>query len=351
LEDTPEAPLREPDHSAKTSENGDDGKARRHLAPSSSVVANTAIGICLVSLSYLLYANGVSPPQASTVHGDGTLYVGDPAIQARLSVEVYPDEEAISGSKVLVDLDFLSQRQVSTVKWALVLTGDACFVEQGQCVDHTYANMTTGLPQGARVTVTEIGQTPFSGNKKDEVAQIIYGQTKMDTAGGRAGNSRIAGFVKGTVADTSNQTWNLRLPSYGRLNVPPLFTFPARPGAIDLSIPGSWHRPEAFEVDVQVDSPGTDARHRIDSSSPPLLDPSRLRWQSGESVLGVVQRTDLAQEAKQQSNIFVLGALVGAGASLVLVLLQWALERAFSFAAVRASHLSRAFQGRPKRSR
>jgi hypothetical protein len=200
------------------------------------------------------------------------------------------------------------------------------------------------------VALVRIGQPPFRANPKNYRAQIIYGTTKMDKAGGHAGASTLAGYIKATVVTSAGPDWDLTLPSYGRLPVSPLFDFPDRPGALDLSVPGNWHRPRVFEVDVSVNSPGNDSGHRVDVASPPLADPLFLRWQSGESVRGVIQRTDLNLQARQQILIFALGAVVGAAAALVLDLFQWGLGGIFGATASRASRSWRGVRSKPARA-
>jgi hypothetical protein len=144
--------------------------------------------------------------------------------------------------------------------------------------------------------------------------------------------------------------WDMTLPSYGRLAESPIFKFPDRPGALDLSIPGAWYQPTTFEVDVAVQSPANDSSHRVDVASPPLADPQFLQWQSSESVRGVVQRTDLNAAAHQQILIFVLGAVVGAGAPLVLLIFQWPFEGALDTIVSRASRSSRGAQAKRART-
>ena len=329
----------------------DEGKRKdgRRFIPSSSTVAAFFLGTALLVLSAELYSNVVSPTRAPIVPGHAELYVQDPAVTADLSV-TFPLKSRHGESEVVVGLTFTSARQVPGVSWALVMSGDACFAERGECIGSVNDTTSTFLPQGAKVVLVRIGQPPFSANPKNSLAQIIYGTTKMDKTGGHSGASLLVGYIKAAVVTSAGPDWDLTLPSYGRLPVSPLFDFPNRPGALDLSIPGHWRRPGIFEVDVSVNSPGNDSGHRVDVASPPLADPLFLRWQSGESVRGVIQRTDLSLQARQQILIFALGAVVGAAASLVLSLFQWGLDGIFGATASRAWRSWRAVRSKLTRA-
>jgi hypothetical protein len=251
-------------------------------------------------------------------------------------------------SQVVINLSFFSK--VKSVSWALAMYGDACLAERGSCLGSVDSATSTTLPPGARLAIVKIAATPFSANPKETSAQVIYGTTDLVTPVGRAGASIIRGHIKATVVNSSGPNWDLTLPSYGRLAESPIFDFPNRPGALDLSVPGAWHRPNVFEVDVTVASPANDSNHHVDVASPPLADPQFLKWQSGESVRGIVQRTDLNAAAHQQILIFALGAVVGAGASLVLLIFQWPLERAYAAIVSRALPPSRAARAKRKRA-
>lgn len=324
-------------------------KASRPFIPSSSTVAAFFLGAVLLVVGAELYSNVVSPSRAPIVPGRAELYVQDPAVTADLSV-TFPLKTRQGESEVEIGLVFTSARQVPVVSWALVMSGDACFAERGECISHINGTTSTFLPPGAKVAIVRIGQPPFSANPKNSSAQIVYGTTKMDKTGGHSGSSLVVGYIKAAVVTSAGPDWDLTLPSYGRLPVSPLFDFPNRPGALDLSIPGHWHRPGIFEVDVSVNSPGNDSGHRVDVASPPLADPLFLRWQSGESVRGVIQRTDLNLQARQQILIFALGAVVGAAAALVLDLFQWAFAGVFGVTASRASRSWRAVRSKLTRA-
>jgi hypothetical protein len=237
---------------------------------------------------------------------------------------------------VSIDLVFRSARQVADVAWALVMGGDACFAEHRRCVGSVNDTTTTFLPPGAKLALVRIGQPPFRANPKTSRAQIVYGVTKMDKSDGHLGASNLTGYIQAAVVTQSGPNWDLTLPSYGRLPVSPLFDFPQRPGALNLSIPGTWRRPGRFQVNVTVDSPGTDSNHQVNVASPPLTDPLVLHWESGEAVRGVIQRTDLHLQARQQILVFALGAVVGAAASLVLALFEWGLGGIFGLTTSRA---------------
>lgn len=326
----------------------DSRSAKRRLVPSSRTVASTVLGVGLVAACFWLYQGAVQPPRSSTARGEGTLYVQDPAVVAQLSVRFLPDDHAQPGSKVSVDLTFTSQRQIASVAWAFVLTDDACLSAGGRCLTRPTSDV--ALPEGAALTATQLGRPPLSANPRTTPSQIIRGTTKMDTGDGHVGVSIITGRIRGDVAVQSGETWNLRLPGYGRLAQSPALNFADQPGALDLGVPGVWRRPTRFEVDVEVDSPANDATHRVDNASPPLPDPSVLQWQSADSVRTIVQRTDLQREANQQVAIFVLGAAVGAGAALVLGFFEWGLGGVFSLITARASRSSRAAQEKPARA-
>jgi hypothetical protein len=326
---------------------GEGGEPAGHrLIPSSATVAAFVLGAALLVVSAEVYSSLVSPARAPIVPGHAELYVQDPSVLTDLSVRFPLGTGRQADSRVSVDVAFTSARQVPSVAWALVMTGDSCFAEHGRCIAGGREAGGAFLPQGARLVMARVGQPPFSANPRNSLVQIVYGTTKMDAAGGHQGASSLSGYIQAAVVADSGPNWDLTLPSYGRLPVSPLFDFPNRPGALDLAIPGTWHRPAAFEVNVSVGSPGNDSHHRVDVASPPLADPLFLRWQSGEAVRGVVQRTDLDAEARQQIIIFTLGAIVGAGAALLLGLFEWGLGGAFGFIAGQASRSWRAVRGK-----
>lgn len=320
------------------------------LVPPARVLSAFLVGAILLVASAKLYSNIVSPTQAPIVPGTAQLYVTNPAVATELDV-AFPMASGKDGdSQVVINIAFLGNSRAKSVSWALVMYGDACLAEEGKCLRSADQAESTTLPPGAQVTIVKIAQTPFTANPKNTLAQIIYGTTYFLTPVGRAGASIIKGHIKATVVNSSGPDWNMTLPSYGRLAESPLFEFPSRPGALDLSIPGDWHQPTTFEVDIAVHSPGNDSNHHVDVASPPLADPQFLEWQSSESVRGVVQRTDLNAAAHQQILIFLLGAIVGAGAPLVLLIFQWPIEGAFDVIASRASRSSRGAQAKRART-
>ena len=344
----PAAPERRPAEAAAEERRGPD---KRRFVPSPSVSSAFLVGAILLVASARLYSDIVRPTQAPIVPGTTQLYVTNPAVATELDV-VFPMASGKDGdSQITVNIAFLGNGHAKSVSWALVMYGDACLAEEGRCLSSADQAQSTTLPPGARVTIAKIAQTPFSANLKNTVAQIIYGTTYFVTPVGRAGASIIKGHIKATVVDRSGPNWDMTLPSYGRLAESPIFKFPDRPGALDLSIPGDWYQPTTFEVDVAVHSPGNDSNHHVDVASPPLADPQFLEWQSPESVRGVVQRTDLNAAAHQQILIFVLGAVVGAGAPLVLLIFQWPIEGAFRTIASGASRSSRDAQAKRARNR
>jgi hypothetical protein len=322
---------------------------KRRFIPSAMTMASLLLGIALLVIAFVLYSNIVSPAKAPIVPGQAELYVRDPSIPSHLSVYFPLNSENNSGSEVSISLIFTSAREVPDVAWALVISGDACFAEHGECISSASTALSTFLPEGAKVALVREGQPPFKANPKDSLVQVIYGTTKMDKSNGHAGESSLTGFIKASVVVQSGPSWDLTLPSYGRLAASPLFDFPNRPGALDLSIPGDWHRPTIFEVDVTANSPGNDSNHHVDVASPPLTDPLFLRWDSGESIRGVVQRTDLRLQARQQDLVFALGAIVGAAASLVLFFFQWGLAGVLDSTASLASRSWRAARSKMRR--
>jgi len=326
------------------------GPDKPRFVPSAKGSSAFLVGAILLVASAKLYSNIVSHTQAPIVPGTAQLYVSNPAVATELGVVFPMGPERNGDSQIVINIAFLGNGRAKSVSWALVMYGDACLAEEGKCLSRADQAESTTLPPGARVTIAKIAQTPFSANPKNTLAQIIYGTTYFLTPVGWAGASIIKGHIKATVVNSSGPDWDMTLPSYGRLAESPIFKFPDRPGALDLSIPGGWYQPATFEVDVAVQSPGNDSNHHVDVASPPLADPQFLKWQSSESVRGVVQRADLNAAAHQQILIFLLGAVVGAGAPLVLLIFQWPIEGAFGAIVSRASRSSRGAQTRRPRT-
>jgi len=323
---------------------------KRWFIPPATAASGFLLGAALLLTSAKLYSDLVSPSQAPIVPGHAELYVTNPAVTTYLGVNFPMKSGKYGDSQVIIDLAFYNNHHhAQSVTWALVMYGDSCLAEQGTCIRSAGEASNTTLPPGSQVTMAKIGQTPFSGNPKNTVAQIIYGTTYFTTPVGRAGAAIIQGHIAATVVNSSGPEWDMTLPSYGRLQESTIFAFPNRPGALNLSIPGHWYRPATFQVNVNVNSPGNDSNHRVDLAFPSLANPQLLEWQSGESVRGVVQRTDLNAAANQQILIFVLGAIVGAGTSMLLLIFQWPIEGAFAAIVLRALRPSRA--ARAKRVR
>jgi hypothetical protein len=237
--------------------------------PPTKVSSAFLIGAVLLVASAELYSNIVSPTQAPIVPGNVQLYVTNPAVATQLGV-VFPMASGKDGdSQVIINIAFLGNGHAKSVSWALVMYGDACLAEKGKCLSSVSQAERTALPPGAQVAAVKIAQTPFSANPKNTRAQIIYGTTYLLTPVGWAGASIIKGHIKATTVNSSGPDWDMTLPSYGRLAESPLFKFPHRPGALNLSIPGDWYQPTTFEVDVAVQSPGNDSSHHVEVASPP----------------------------------------------------------------------------------
>jgi hypothetical protein len=289
------------------------------------IVTQMVLGIIFVYGSFSIYTQFLRPPQPPRVTSTVQMYISDPSIPAFLNVGFSQAGSASDRTPVRIALSFIGPQRVPSVAWALVFYGDACIAERGACLRSAASATDTQLPPGAQVRIVRIAGTPFSANRKDQTAQVIWGTTGLDTASGVAGASIIQGNIPARVSSNSGPTSALSLPSYGRLPVSPLFDFPNRPGALDLSIPGGWRRPQTFQVDV--DAGGNDSNHRVDVASPPLVDPVHLHWASADAVRAVLQRTDLQRQASQQVLVFLLGAAVGAGASSVLTVLEFLISR------------------------
>jgi hypothetical protein len=159
--------------------------------------------------------------------------------------------------------------------------------------------------------------------------QVLSGTAFPTNLDGQAGSVRIIGRIPLAVFTEKGPTFSLTLPRYGRVHLSPAFKFPQLPNALDLGIPGQWRRPEQFEVVVEAGS--NDTSQRVDLAAPDLVFPTRLYWESDEAVTVVLRRTDLRLEARQQTAVFILGAVVGAGASTIVV----AIERWFTHVRLR----------------
>ena len=187
---------------------------KRRFIPSAMTMASLLLGIALLVIAFVLYSNIVSPAKAPIVPGQAELYVRDPSIPSHLSVYFPLNSENNSGSEVSISLIFTSAREVPDVAWALVISGDACFAEHGECISSASTALSTFLPEGAKVALVREGQPPFKANPKDSLVQVIYGTTKMDKSNGHAGESSLTGFIKASVVVQSGPSWDLTLPSY-----------------------------------------------------------------------------------------------------------------------------------------
>jgi hypothetical protein len=277
----------------------------------SALLISFGLGVVLVVSSFWLYFDTVSPPDPPAVNGAGEVYVSDPTVLTRFSVTFPAGQASMKHAEVIMTLAFLGQRS-APVDWAIVLYDDARLIDASDPASFT-------MPPGAKVADTHAGAPPFAANPTGPV-QVISGRVHPTNLGSQAGAVLIKGKLGVSVASEHKSTFNLSLPRYGRVHLSPLFQFPGLPGAINIGIPGDWHRPDRFQV--AVDAGPTDARQRIDIASPDVADPTVLRWESDESVRAVIRRTDLRKEARQQTEIFILGAIVGAGASAMAVAIE-----------------------------
>lgn len=289
-----------------------------------SVFVPALLGAILVGISGWLYSGLVTLPVPPAVDGSAAIYVDDPRIDTQMEVTFDPPaaDRQPGRSPFAVTLTFtaptLPPPQVTAVRWALVLYRDAQLVED-----------TAVLPAAATIEDTAAADPPRADAGRREPVQVISGTTDL-TSDGRSPATVISGELLVDVFAEAGSKLTLSLPRYGRVRLSPLFKSPNQPGAIDIGIPGAWSRPDIFQVDVDAGPNG--AKQRIDTASPSLDDPARLRWQSDESVRALLQRTDLQQDAVQQTETFVLGAVVGAGIASILT----ALERFMSGLRLRA---------------
>lgn len=278
-----------------------------------SVLAPFLLGAILVVISYWFFYRGlVTLPDPPVVDGSAAIYVDDPRIVTQLEVTFDPTaDRQPRRSPFTIALTFtapaLPPPQVTAVRWALVLYRDAQLVEG-----------TAVLPAAARIVDTAVADPPRADPGRRQPVQVISGTTDLTSADGRSPATVISGELDVDVFVTAGSKLTLSLPRYGRIQLSPLF--PNQPGAIDIGIPGAWSRPDIFQVDVDAGLNG--ARQRIDTASPSIEDPARLRWKSGESVRALLQRTNLQQDALQQTQTFILGAVVGAGTASILTALE-----------------------------
>lgn len=295
----------------------DDRTSRR------SVLVPALLGAILVGISYWLYSGLVTPPVPPAVDGSAAIYVDDPRIVTQMEVTFDPAaDQQPRRSPFTITLTFIAPAppppQVTAVRWALVLYRDARLVEG-----------TAVLPPTATIVDTAAADPPLVAGRRQSV-QVISGTAYLTFTGGRSVAAVINGKLRVDVFAAAGSKLALSLPRYGRVQLSPLFEFPNLPGAIDIGVPGTWSRPDIFQVDVDAGPNG--AEQRIDTASPSIDDPAHLRWQSDESVRALLQRTNLLQDADQQTRTFVLGAVVGAGIASILT----ALERLVSGLSLRA---------------
>lgn len=287
------------------------------------VLVPALLGAILVGISYWLYSGLVTPPVPPAVDGSAAIYVDDPRIVTQMEATFDPAADRQPGrSAFTITLTFIAPAspppQVTAVRWALVLYRDARLVEG-----------TAVLPPTATIVDTAAADPPLVAGRRQPV-QVISGTAYLTFVGGRSAAAVINGTLPVDVFAAAGSKLALSLPRYGRVQLSPLFEFPNQPGAIDIGVPGAWSRPDIFQVDVDAGPNG--AEQRIDTASPSIDDPARLRWQSDESVRALLQRTNLLQDADQQTRTFVLGAVVGAGIASILT----ALERLVSGLSLRA---------------
>jgi hypothetical protein len=274
------------------------------------------LGLALVYPSFLLYSLAATPPAPPAVTGAGEVYVEDASIVTTLGVTVDPRAAHAAGRwPVDLTLAFAAPPPSSTaaraVRWAVVLYADA-----------RLAPGTIVLPPGVTATDTLAADPPFAQGDRQPV-QVISGTTYLTNTNGTTGATVVHGDLRAEVFSRTDVKLALSLPRYGRVRLNPLFQFPDQPGAIDIGIPGAWHRPDRFEIDVDAGPNGID--ERIDTDSPGITDPSTLSWQSNETVRALLTRTNTSAEANAQALTFALGAVVGAGAASILTAIERAL--------------------------
>jgi hypothetical protein len=276
-----------------------------------TVLVPALLGLAASAASFTWYTAALTPPTPPAVDGVGELYIDRAEVPTQLMVTFAQKEQTQSRSKVEIRIVF-RQMAGKPVRWALVLYRDARLVEVAD-TERTF------LPPGVTVGAARAGDPPFRENPQQDI-QVIQGLSQPVNLEGQASSVAMVGWIPKAVFSERGPRLAVSLPRYGRLRVPPVFQFPRDPDAIDLGIAGAWRRPETFQVDVAAgdNAPG----QRIDVASPDVVDPARLAWQDDESVRALLQRTDLAEESRQQILVFVLGAVVGGGVSSLLVAVE-----------------------------
>jgi hypothetical protein len=272
-----------------------------------TVLVPALLGVLASAVSYFWFSTALTPPTPPKVDGAGEIYIDRPDVPTQLRVTFAQKDQEKDRSKVNVELVFRSMGG-KPVRWAMMLYRDARLIN----VDN---HQRTFVPPGVTITQTQAGDPPFRENPKED-AQIIQGVSYPTNDNGRATSVRFSGWIRKAVFSERGPRLVISLPRYGRLRVPPILQFPRDADAIDLGVPERLRRPDTFQVDVMAgeNAPG----QRIDVASPDVLDPASLAWQDDETVRALLQRTDLAGESRQQILVFVLGAVVGAGVSLLM---------------------------------
>ncbi len=274
-----------------------------------SILVPFLLGGILVGITYWRYSGLVTPPDPPVVDGSAAIYVDDPRIVTQMEATFDPAADRQPGrSPFTIALTFTALAlPPPQVRWALVLYRDAQLVED-----------TAFLPPTATMVDAAVADPPRADAGRRQPVQVISGTTDLTSADGRSPATVISGELDVDVFAAAGSKLTLSLPRYGRMQLSRLSPNP--PGAINIGIPGAWSRPEIFQVDVDAGPNG--AGQRIDTASPSINDPARLRWQSDESVRALLQRTNLRQDADQQRLTFFLGAIVGAGTASILTALE-----------------------------
>jgi hypothetical protein len=274
-----------------------------------SLLVPALLGAILVGISYWLYSGLVTPPVPPATEGTAAIYVDDPRISTQLQVTFDPAaDRQPERTPLIITLAFSAPAPPPPkVQWALVLYDQARLDES-----------TAVLPSDVEIINDKAAADPPLVTGEKRPVQVIHGTADLTPVSGRSAATVISGELLVEVSAAGGSKHALSLPRYGRMQLTPPFS--NQPGAIDIGIPGPWSRPNIFQVDVDAGPNGTE--YRIDTASPSIDDPARLRWQSGESVRALVQRTNLRQEADQQTRTFILGAAVGAGIASILTALE-----------------------------
>lgn len=276
-----------------------------------TVAAPAILGIAATVISFQSFTASLKPPTPPSVNGVGELYVERESVPSQMEVTFAQKDQKGGRSKVQIKLVF-TKMGGKPVKWALVLYRDARFADPSD-LTHVF------LRPGITITDTMTADPPFRLNTKEQ-AQVIRGVTYPENEDGQVGNEQMVGWISKAVFAERGPRLTVSLPRYGRLRVPPILQVPRDSDEIDLGIPGTWRRPDVFQIDIAAgdNPPG----RRIDVASPDVVDPAQLAWRDGESVRAILQRTDLAKESQQQFMVFALGAVVGAGVSLLMAALE-----------------------------